>query len=460
MNTHIFRQYDIRGIAETDLTDAVVEGLGRAFATRARRIVETDHPIVGIGNDMRLSSDRLRTALSRGLAASGAKVKQLGMVPTPVVYFAKYDLELDGVIQITGSHNPGDYNGFKMMMAGETLHGDAIQELRGMIEDEDYLDGEGSISQHEGILEAYLEWVGNDIEVGDKRLKVVVDCGNGVGGVCAEELVGDVLDQEVIGMFTEPDGNFPNHHPDPTVPENLEMMCDKVREVGADVGIAYDGDADRIGICDENGKVIFGDTLMILLSRALLEEIPGATIIGEVKCSQNLFDDIEAHGGTAIMARVGHSLIKAKIKETGAELAGEMSGHIFYNDRFFGFDDALYTTARLIEILTSTDESVSELLADVPTTFATPEIRQDCPEDVKFDVPGIVAKHYADQGFEVNTIDGVRVNFGDGWGLCRASNTQPVVVLRVEAKTAERRDELLAGLRAAVEAAEEQLASS
>lgn len=457
MNAHIFRQYDIRGIAETDLTDAVVEGLGRAFATRARRIIGTDNPVIGVGNDMRLSSTRLLKALSRGLAASGASVKQLGLVPTPVVYFAKYELELDGVIQITGSHNPGEYNGFKMMMAGDTLHGDSIQELRVLIEEEDYLDGDGKIARHEGILDTYLEWVRDDIELGDRTLKVVVDCGNGVGGVCAEDLVADVLGQDFVGMFLEPDGSFPNHHPDPTVPENLDMMCAKVKELGADVGIAYDGDADRIGICDEKGNVIFGDTLMILLSRALLEEIPGATIIGEVKCSQNLFDDIEAHGGTAIMARVGHSLIKAKIKETGAELAGEMSGHVFYNDRYFGFDDALYTTARLVEILTATDKSVSELLADVPKTFVTPEIRQDCSEELKFDVPGIVAKHYADQGLEVNTIDGVRVNFGDGWALCRASNTQPVVVLRVEAKTLERRDELLAGLRKAVAAAEAEL---
>lgn len=457
MNTHIFRQYDIRGIAETDLTDEVVEGLGKAYATRARRTLGIDRPVVGVGNDMRLSSARLLSALSRGLSAAGAEVRQLGLVPTPVVYFAKYELDLDGVIQITGSHNPGEYNGFKMMMGADTLHGDSIQELRELIESGDFETGDGDVKLEPGILAKYLEWIDNDIDLGDRKLSVVVDCGNGVGGVVAEDLVAGVLGQDAHCMFTKPDGNFPNHHPDPTVPKNLVMMCDKVKELGADVGIAYDGDADRIGICDENGDVIFGDTLLILLSRALLEEIPGATIIGEVKCSQNLFDDVRARGGTPIMARVGHSLIKAKIKETNAELAGEMSGHIFYNDRFFGFDDALYTTARLIEILTSTDQTVSELLADLPETFVTPEIRQDCPEELKFKVPGIVAKHYADQDFEVNTIDGVRVNFGDGWALCRASNTQPVVVLRVEAKTAQRRDEILAGMKAAVAEAESEL---
>jgi phosphomannomutase/phosphoglucomutase len=457
MNTHIFRQYDIRGIAETDLTDELVEGLGRAYATRARRTLGVDAPVIGVGNDMRLSSKRLLDALGRGLAAAGAQVRQLGLVPTPVVYFAKYELGLDGVIQITGSHNPGEYNGFKMMMGSDTLHGESIQELRALIEAEDYESGDGSVKPEPGILKKYLDWIRDDITLGDRRLSVVLDCGNGVGGVVAEDLVEGVLGQEAHGMFTTPDGNFPNHHPDPTVPKNLEMMCAKVRELGADLGVAYDGDADRIGICDEHGKVIFGDMLLVLLSRALLEEIPGATIIGEVKCSQTLFDDVAKHGGKPIMARVGHSLIKAKIKETNAELAGEMSGHIFYNDRFFGFDDALYTTARLIEILTATDSTVSELLADLPETFATPEIRRDCPEELKFDVPGIVAEHYAEQGFEVNTIDGVRVNFGDGWGLCRASNTQPVVVLRVEATSAERRDELLAGLEAAVQKAEAKL---
>ncbi len=459
MNTNIFRQYDIRGIADDDLTDEVVGNLGRAFATLATRRLGKP-PTVGVGYDMRNSSPRLFEELSAGLRSCGANVVELGLVPTPVVYFAKFNHDIDAVVQITGSHNPGDYNGFKMMVGKDTLHGETIQELRRLIESQDFVratGGLGTLGAAEGLLEEYMRWVADHIELGDKKLKVAVDCGNGVTGVCAEEFVRDYLGQDVVAMFTEPDGNFPNHHPDPTVPENLTHLVDKVRAEGCDVGVAYDGDGDRIGICDENGKVIFGDTLLILLSRAVLEEIPGATIIGEVKCSQTLFDDVEANGGTAVMARVGHSLIKAKIKETGAQLAGEMSGHIFYNDRYFGYDDALYTTARLLEILSNTDKTVSELLADVPETFATPEIRRECSDDVKFEVPGIVASHFAED-YETNTIDGVRVNFGDGWGLCRASNTQPALVLRVEAKSAERRDELLALLEAAVASAEAAIA--
>ncbi len=458
MNTNIFRQYDIRGIADEDLTDEVVGHLGRAFATMASRRLAIDGLKIGVGKDMRTSSDRLFTALTDGMRACGADVVELGMVPTPLVYFAKYTEKLDAIVMITGSHNPGDYNGFKMMVGSDTLHGSDIQELRGLIEVRDFVaaSSRGAISSQPDLIDRYLSYIGENINVGPRRLKVAVDCGNGVAGVCAIELVQGVLGCDAIGMFLEPDGTFPNHHPDPTVPENLTHLVAKVRAEGCDVGVAYDGDGDRIGIVDENGKIIFGDTLLILLSRAVLAERPGATIIGEVKCSQMLFDDVEAHGGTAIMSMVGHSLIKAKIKETGAELAGEMSGHVFYNDRYFGYDDALYTTARLIEILSNTDQTVSELLSDLPTTFVTPEIRRDCVDELKFDVPGLVAATFEGE-FAVNTIDGVRVNFGDGWGLCRASNTQPALVLRVEAQTAARRDELLALLTSAVEDAERSL---
>ena len=459
MNTNIFRQYDIRGIAEDDLTDEVITDLGRAFATKTIRTLGKQKVRVGVGRDMRTSSPRLFTALTDGIRSTGADVVDLGMVPTPVVYFAKYTRDIDAIVQITGSHNPGEYNGFKMMVGKDTLHGETIQELRRLIESHDYEVGNvGGIESAPDLLQNYLGWIRENIKVG-RKLKVAVDCGNGVTGVCAEELVSDVLGCDTIAMFTEPDGNFPNHHPDPTVPENLEALVEVVRAEGCDVGVAYDGDGDRIGVVNERGDIIFGDTLLILLSRAVLKERPGATIIGEVKCSQTLFDDVEKHGGKAIMSMVGHSLIKAKIKETNAELAGEMSGHVFYNDRYFGYDDALYTTARLIEILSNTDKTVSELLDDVPKTFATPEIRRDCPDELKFDIPGLVAKHFADR-FETNTIDGVRVNFGDGWGLCRASNTQPALVLRVEAQSAERRDQLMNELEAAVEAAETKLRAS
>ena len=366
MNTNIFRQYDIRGIAETDLTDDLVTDLGHAFAAKARRDLGQDELTVGIGRDMRTSSPRLFAALTDGMRASGANVVELGMVPTPLVYFAKYTEDLDAIVQITGSHNPGDYNGFKMMIGSDTLHGDGIQELRELIEAGDFAEGSrGTLETLPDLTAKYLKWVGENIDVGEHPPKLAVDCGNGVAGVCAVELTRDVLGCDTVGMFTEPDGAFPNHHPDPTVPENLEALIDKVRSEGCDVGVAYDGDGDRIGVVDENGEIIWGDKLLILLSRSVLESIPGATIIGEVKCSQTLFDDVEAHGGEAIMSAVGHSLIKAKIKETGAELAGEMSGHVFYNDRYFGYDDALYTTARLIEILSQTDQSLSELLSDL-----------------------------------------------------------------------------------------------
>lgn len=457
MNTHIFREYDIRGIAETDLTDDVVRVLGQAFATKARADLGVDAITIGVGRDMRTSSPRLFAALTDGMRACGAGVLDLGMVPTPLVYFAKYTMDVDAIVQITGSHNPGDYNGFKMMVGTGTLHGESIQELRQMMESGDFEQREpGALGTVPDLIERYLEWVGDHIELGPKRPKVALDCGNGVAGVCAIELTRDVLGCESIGMFMEPDGNFPNHHPDPTVPENLEFLIEKVRAEGCDAGIAYDGDGDRIGVVDEKGDIIWGDRLLILLSRAVLETIPGATIIGEVKCSQTLFDDVEAHGGKAIMSAVGHSIIKSKIKETNAELAGEMSGHIFYNDRYFGYDDALYTTARLIEILSHSDRSLSELLSDVPQTFATPEIRRECSDDMKFDIPGIVAAAFGDE-YDTNTIDGVRINFVDGWGLCRASNTQPALVLRVEADSAARRDELLAMLESAVEEAEAEL---
>ncbi len=451
MNTDIFRQYDIRGIADSDLTDDVVRGLGRAFASRMQRAKIGN--TVGVGYDMRVSSKRLRDALIAGLTESGCDVVDLGMVPTPLVYFSKYTTDVEACIQITGSHNPGEYNGFKMMMGADTLHGEAIQELRQLIETQDFVEAtrEGVVCENPSLIADYMKWVTNNLELGPKRPKVVLDCGNGIAGVCAPELV-ESLGFETISLFPEPDGNFPNHHPDPTVPKNLQHLIAAVKEHGADVGVAYDGDGDRIGVVDENGEIIWGDKLMIILSRSVLKEHPGATIIGEVKCSQTLFDDIEANGGVPIMSMVGHSLIKAKIKETNAKLAGEMSGHIFFNDRFFGFDDAIYATGRVLEILSHADVPVSGLLHGVPKTFATPEIRKDCAENIKFHVPGRVAEAFSNE-FDVNTIDGARINFGDGWGLVRASNTQPVLVMRVEANSEARRDEILATLEAKVTSA-------
>lgn len=455
MNPHIFREYDVRGIADTDLDDATVTAIGQAFGTLIiEQGLELPHRI-GIGYDARASSKRLFKALSVGLRRAGFDVVGLGLVPTPLVYFAAFTREdLGGAIQITGSHNPAEYNGFKMMRGHDTLHGATIRELRERIERGGLIEAAvpGQEVVWDGLIAAYSAWVKGNIKPGERKLRVVLDSGNGVAGVVAPALVREVFGSEVFELFSEPDARFPNHHPDPTVEHNLQHLIAAVREHGADLGVAYDGDGDRIGVVDASGEIIWGDRLMILLSRAVLEEQPGATVIGEVKCSQTLFDDITAHGGVAVMSKVGHSLIKAKIKETGAKLAGEMSGHIFFNDRFFGFDDAVYTTCRLLEILSKTDRSLAELMSDVPKTFATPELRVDCPDDVKFSVPGKVAAQLEGE-FPVNTIDGVRVNFGQGWGLVRASNTQPVLVLRAEATSPELRDAYLARLHAAIEAA-------
>ena len=453
-NPHIFRKYDIRGIAAEDLTDEVVEAIGRAYGTRlVHRLGSEKGAQVGVGFDARDSSPRLFEAVARGLNAVGVDVLALGLVPTPLAYFANSTIDgVDGVIQITGSHNPAEYNGFKMMMGPETLHGDAIEALRAIILDDAFHqpNEKGTRRELDDLKERYITWVADNVQPGERSLRVVLDSGNGVAGVVAPDLVRRVFpNAEVIELFSEPDATFPNHHPDPTVEENLEALIAAVREHDADLGVAYDGDGDRIGVVDERGDIIWGDRLMILLSRAVLAEYPGATIIGEVKCSQTLFDDIHAHGGEPVMARVGHSLIKAKIKETGAKLAGEMSGHIFFNDRFFGFDDALYTTCRLLEILSNGEGSLSGRMSDVPTTFVTPEIRLDCDETLKFSIPESLADRFG-ADYDVTTIDGARIHFDDGWGLVRASNTQPVLVLRVEASSAQARDRRLGELKQAI----------
>ncbi len=457
MNTDIFRAYDIRGIADTDLTDPVVEQIGRAIATMAIR-QGRERPRVGIGRDARRSSNRIYEALERGFHRAGAHVVNLGVVPTPLTYFANYQRDFDAAVQITGSHNPGEYNGFKMMIGKETLHGDDIQQIRQLIEDGDLASSDDDLgtSAMAELRKTYIEWVRDDITMGDRKLRIAVDSGNGVAGVVAPELLHDAIGAKVHELYSEPDGSFPNHHPDPTVEENLEDLIDAVKTEDCDFGVAYDGDGDRLGVVDEEGNVIWGDKLLIIFARQVLKDHPGATIIGEVKCSQTLFDDIEKQGGTPVMARVGHSLIKAKLRETNAELAGEMSGHIFFNDRFFGFDDALYATCRLAEILSRTNQPLSSLLADVPVTYATPEIRQPCDEQLKFDIPGHVADVFAGD-YEVNTIDGVRVKFNHGWGLVRASNTQPVVVLRAEGDSPESRDRYMELLEQAVADAEKKL---
>ena len=431
----IFREYDIRGIADlgrddADLHSAGVELLGQAFGTYLQR--HSGRKIT-LGRDTRLSSPRLRDALMTGLKASGCDVTDLGVVPTPVLYYSVFRLQADGAVMITGSHNPAEFNGFKSVCGASTLHGEAIQELRHMIETGDLDRGEGSETSADCVT-PYVEEVAAQFHFA-RRIKVVFDAGNGTGGPVMHRIL-ERLDADAVEMYFEMDGRFPNHHPDPTVPANLAALIAKVRETGAELGIAFDGDTDRIGAVDENGTVVYGDQLMIVYAREILTRKPGATFIGEVKCSQAMYDDLAARGGNPIMWKTGHSLIKAKMQETRAELAGEMSGHMFFADRYYGFDDALYAACRLMEIVAQSGRPLSYQLADLPKTVTTPEIRFDCPDEIKFDVVRRCAEELHAR-YKTIDVDGVRVIFPHGWGLVRASNTQPVLVMRFEASTPE-----------------------
>ncbi len=441
MDPNIFREYDIRGIVGPQLTTGTVATLGKAIGTffsrnGARRIA--------IGYDARVSSPLFCELLKQGFNETGCDVVLIGMVPTPVLYHTVFTRDVDGGVMITGSHNPPDHNGFKICLGKATLFGSQIQEIKQIALAGDFTSGVGSV-EHLDVLGEYCRDIASRIELGPRPIKAVIDAGNGMGGVTGVPVYKE-LGVELVELFTEPDSSFPNHHPDPTVTENLKDTIDAVRAAGADIGIAFDGDGDRIGIVDENGRIIWGDELMVLLSRSILAARPGATIIAEVKCSQTLYDDIAKHGGNGIMWKAGHSLIKAKMKETDAALAGEMSGHIFFADRFYGFDDATFAGARVIEILSKADKPLSALLADLPPTFSTPELRVDCSDDTKFDVVARVAEYFA-RDHEVITIDGARIIFEHGWGLVRASNTQAILVLRFEAQS----DEHLAKIRSIVE---------
>ena len=432
----LFREYDLRGLVDRDLTEEAVGLVGRGLGTAIR--AQGGKRAV-VGRDCRESGPRFARRMIDGLASTGLEVIDLGIVPTPLTYYAATTLDVDGLCMITGSHNPPEYNGLKVGVGKTTLYGEGIQDLRRLIESGKFASGTGSVRAHD-IVTPYRAYVAENLRLGKRRLKVVVDAGNGTGGVVAVPLF-RTLGIDVVPLFIEMDGRFPNHHPDPTVEKNLEQLKAKVLETKADLGIAYDGDADRVGAVDEKGAVLWGDQLMILFSRALLEEVPGAAIVGEVKCSMTLYDDIARKGGRAIMWKAGHSLIKAKMKEEGALLAGEMSGHIFFAHRWFGFDDGIYSSARLLELVSRTDRPLSALLEDVPRTFSTPEIRMDCPEDVKFEVVRRAQSFFSSR-YQTVTVDGVRVTFPDGWGLVRASNTQPLLVLRFEAKTPERLREI------------------
>jgi phosphomannomutase/phosphoglucomutase len=458
---HVFREYDIRGVADRDLTDDVACGIGRGFATMLGagtgrpQAIAGELPRIAVGRDCRVSSDRLASALIDGLTRTGAQVVDVGVGPTPMLYASVHALSTAGGVMVTGSHNPADENGFKMMRGKASFFGGDIRALRRVVEEERFARSPtpGGVERVD-MQDRYVEMVTSGIHLARTDVNIVLDAGNGAGGplglACMRKL-GLAPDP----LFCDMDGRFPNHHPDPTVPKNLEALIARVAQTKARIGLAYDGDADRLGAIDANGEIIWGDKLLILFSRALLAERPGAAILGEVKCSQTLYDDIAKHGGRPILWKTGHSLIKTKMKEEGALLAGEMSGHLFFADRYFGFDDAIYASLRLIEILARDPRTISQMLSDVPRTYATPELRVDCPDAIKFDVVAAVRSHYRAIGMPVIDIDGARISFGTerepAWGLVRASNTGPVLVMRFEATTPERRDAIRAEVEALVQ---------
>ncbi|MEK6654247.1 MAG: phosphomannomutase/phosphoglucomutase, partial [Thermodesulfobacteriota bacterium] len=441
INPVVFREFDVRGIVDKVLTPDFVYHLGRAIGTYAFRQGVRK---MTLGRDCRLSSETYHEAVGRGIMSAGIDIIDVGLCATPMLYFSIRHLQADGGVMVTGSHNPPDFNGFKICIGPDTIYGEEIQQLRRIIENETFCgNGAGNLRQAD-ISGAYEDYLFQNVVI-HEGMKVAVDGGNGVGGFFALPLL-KRFGCRVADIYCDPDGRFPHHFPDPTIPENLRELIRIVQDEKADVGIAYDGDADRIGVITDRGVILWGDELLLLFSRFILKSNPGATIIGEVKCSQKLYDDIAKNGGKAIMWKAGHSLIKGKMKEEKALLAGEMSGHIFFADRYFGYDDAIYATVRLLEILSESGKRLSDLLADVPKTFATPEIRVDCPDRIKFRVVEAVRDHFR-KTHDIIAIDGVRVSFGDGWGLLRASNTQPVLVLRFEAATEER----LASIRKEIE---------
>jgi len=440
INPQIFREYDIRGIVGKDLTSESVTSIGKAIGTYIRR---GNGKNMVLGRDVRSSSVEFCNILSKALNSTGCNVIDIGMVPTPVLYFALHHFNADGGVMITGSHNPPEFNGFKISQGFHSLYGEKVQELKGLIEVNDFEVGTGN-TQQQPVLAEYMEKICSILEI-PRKIKVVVDGGNGCFGIVGPELL-KKLGQTPIELFSEPDGTFPNHHPDPTVSENLTDLIEKVRLENAELGIGFDGDADRIGVVDEKGNILWGDQLLTIFARDILSRNPGATIVGEVKCSQNLYKDIKKQGGLPVMAAAGHSLIKNKMRETGALLAGEMSGHICFADNYYGFDDAIFAACRVLQIVAQSNTKVSEMLADLPETAYTPEIRINCPDDQKFKIVRELTEVFREK-YEVIDIDGVRVNFDDGWALIRASNTQPVLVLRLEAVTKERLKELIAVIK-------------
>ncbi|MFH0726269.1 MAG: phosphomannomutase/phosphoglucomutase [Pseudomonadota bacterium] len=446
LNPEIFRQYDIRGLVGKDMDDAGVVEIGKGIGTYLKR---TGHTHLTMGRDCRLSSDAYAALLMEGLVSTGCDVVDIGVCTTPMSYFSIRHLKKEGSVMVTASHNPPEYNGFKICRGFDSVYGEMLQEVRRIIDSGTFEKGTGAIESYD-IFKDYVDYITDNIHL-CAPLRVGVDAGNGTAGPVAVPIL-TKLGCEVHDIYCDMDGSFPNHEADPTVAKNMKALVSLVLEKNLDVGIAFDGDGDRIGVVDRDGSLIYGDQLIILFSREILTRKPGATIISEVKCSQSMYDDIEKHGGNAIMWKTGHSMIKEKMKEVHAELAGEMSGHMFFKDRYLGYDDAVYAACRLLEILADTRQTIAQLLSDVPRTWTTPEIRMDCADSRKFDVVREVTAYFR-ENYPVIDIDGARVLMDGGWGLVRASNTQPALVLRFEAIDENR----LAEIRNTVESALEKI---
>jgi len=433
INPTIFRQYDIRGVVDQDLTNETLFLIGKGYGTYLRRI---GGKTAAIGGDARLSTPVFKEHFIKGLLEVGVDVTDVGICATPVLYYSIWKLQTDGGVMITASHNPPEYNGIKMNHGLQSVYGEQIQEILKLIQNEDFETGKGNLIQNNEMGDSYMDYVASGIKL-QRPVKVIVDAGNGMGGPYLPQILRR-LGCEVKEMFCEPDGTFPNHHPDPTIEKYMTKLIEAVKTSDAEVGLGLDGDADRIGVIDENGKMLLGDQILNIIARDFLQDHPGEKIIGDVKCSKNFFDDIRKHGGIPIMYKTGHANIKSKMHEEGLKVSGEMSGHIFLKDRYLGYDDAIYVCCRFVEIISKANIPVSQFLADEPKMYNTPEIHFPSTDEAKFALVARVRDSFIQEGYDVNDIDGMRITFKDGWGLCRASNTTPVLVLRYEAETEER----------------------
>lgn len=436
MDAYIFREYDIRGRVKEDFTDATVIALGKGFGTWAQ---QEGAKTIALSGDVRTSTPHLKEKYAEGLLSTGLNVIDIGILPTPVNYFALHHLDIDGSVQITGSHNPPEYNGFKMSLTRGAVYGEQIQAIREIIDNEDYATGQGMRSEQD-ILDDYITMILGKIKI-ERKLKIVMDCGNAAAALAAPNIYKQLENVELTELYCDVDGTFPNHHPDPTVEKNVQDLIAKMKSGDYDVGIAYDGDADRVGVIDNKGNIIWADYLMALfLDETIKNE--GDKIIFDVKCSQMLEKEIAKRGGTPVMWKTGHSLIKQKMKESQAPFGGEMSGHLFFADDYYGYDDAIYVSARLVQTLSRTKNKLSDIVADLPQYESTPEIRLECADDEEKFKIAKKAKEYFSKKYDYIDVDGIRIKFGDGWGLVRASNTQPVIVCRFEAETEERLEEI------------------